>query len=414
MIEPGRETTMEKLELLSRTALLKQGIDRTNKDVSEKNKGTGGDCENVVVIDNRNRLMAGVPIVSQSQYLLSAAAGAATAAIHRSTIGEKQNNKSLSTFNNDTTTMIGSNLPSLVSTDIEDEDETTTPSIASTKTRHNLHNAKARIIESRSPVTTVEYGQFVAAPPTSPYPSSPQSYGFGLVPSHNHFLQQNHSQDQQDYPPSQYNNSNGNIIRILSEPSFAPLYSNNFIPPNSHNAVAVATNNSESDAAFQPPQREVQPPRLQLQQRRQSFPSREDMARQIKDLREQLSEKDIVVSSLQHRVNHLENQINELRQLPTGKISHIPVDDMIRIMQEYGSEVSNQTLPKQRKQSIKKASIVRQFRRWNPNFFRFFLHHNGQWVPKLGQEGEFRRRTEKRRLLLIAKQCASVIANEAK
>ena len=88
--------------------------------------------------------------------------------------------------------------------------------------------------------------------------------------------------------------------------------------------------------------------------------------------------------------------------------------DMIRIMQEYGSEVSNQTLPQQRKQSIKKASIVRQFRRWNPNFFRFFLHHNGQWVPKLGKEGELRRRAEKRRLVLIAKQSSNLKASGTK
>ena len=88
---------------------------------------------------------------------------------------------------------------------------------------------------------------------------------------------------------------------------------------------------------------------------------------------------------------------------------------MIRIMQEYGSEVSNQTLPQQRKQSIKKASIVRQFRRWNPDFFRFFLHHNGEWVPKLGREGELRRRAEKRRLLLIAKQSSNMkISNGTK
>ena len=71
---------------------------------------------------------------------------------------------------------------------------------------------------------------------------------------------------------------------------------------------------------------------------------------------------------------------------------------MIHIMQEYGSEVSNQTLP-QRKQNIKKASIVRQFRRWNPEFFRYFAHVNGEWVPKLGRQGELRRRAEKRRQL---------------
>ena len=74
------------------------------------------------------------------------------------------------------------------------------------------------------------------------------------------------------------------------------------------------------------------------------------------------------------------------------------ISDMIRIMREYGSEVSNQTIP-QRKSPIQKASVVRQFRRWNPEFFRYFLHVNGEWVPKLGREGELRRRAEKRREL---------------
>jgi hypothetical protein len=68
-------------------------------------------------------------------------------------------------------------------------------------------------------------------------------------------------------------------------------------------------------------------------------------------------------------------------------------------MQAYGSEVSNQTLLPKRKDNIKKASIVRQFRRWNPEFFRYFIHVNGEWFPKLGQEGEWKRRVEKRRMM---------------
>ena len=286
MIEAGRVTTMEKLELLSRTALLKQGIDRTENNASEKTYV-------VDLADSNNRLMTGGPIMSQSQHLLSVRDGAATAAI-----------------------------PSPVSTDVENEDDAGV--IASSKMSRNLHSTKARIIESRSPITTVECGQYVAAPSPSPFPTSPQSYGFALHPGHNHILHQSHSQDQQEYPPSQYNNHNGNIIRTLSEASFAPIYGNSL----NHNvsASASAPNNSESDAAFHPPQREAQPPRLQLQQRRQPSSSREDMARQIMELREQLSEKDMVVSSLQHRVNYLENQIHELRQLPTGKVSHIPVE----------------------------------------------------------------------------------------
>ena len=55
-------------------------------------------------------------------------------------------------------------------------------------------------------------------------------------------------------------------------------------------------------------------------------PSYETLARESHHLREQLKEKDMVVSSLQQRVNYLEKQIGELRQLPTGKISHIPIE----------------------------------------------------------------------------------------
>eukprot|EP00980_Cylindrotheca_fusiformis_P029338 scaffold23297_cov132-Cylindrotheca_fusiformis.AAC.16 len=87
---------------------------------------------------------------------------------------------------------------------------------------------------------------------------------------------------------------------------------------------------------------------------------------------EQLRERYFLVSSLKKRVTFLENTIIELRRLPTGNVSHIPVDDMIKIMQEYGSEVSDQTLP--RKSNIKKSSTIRQFRRWNPSFFNYFVH----------------------------------------
>ena len=50
------------------------------------------------------------------------------------------------------------------------------------------------------------------------------------------------------------------------------------------------------------------------------------LAHENHHMREQLKEKDMVVSSLQERVAYLEKQISELRQLPTGKISHIPIE----------------------------------------------------------------------------------------
>mmetsp|Transcript_3297 Transcript_3297/g.8826 ORF Transcript_3297/g.8826 Transcript_3297/m.8826 type:complete len:416 (+) Transcript_3297:122-1369(+) len=415
MIEMRRHNKMERLELLSHTALLKQGIDRTATNSYENNRCEKN--ESCISDDIKN------PMSSRSQNYVSKesikATTNTTAGTHRSTIEDSRNDliSSQTLLCHGATAMVGSNLPNPVSTDIEEEEDAeaviATSSIAQSKIRHNPHDTKICMVESRNPVTTVEYAQYIAAAPSSPFPPSPRSYGYGFLTNHNNILHQNQSHDQQEYAPPQYNNCRGNIIRTLSEASFVSLYGSNLMPQNSQNPGVAASNRREMDAAFDPPQVESQPSHLKMQQRRSS-PSREEMAQQMRELREQLSDKDMVVSSLQHRVNYLENQIHELRQLPTGKISHIPIDDMIRIMQEYGSEVSNQTLPQQRKQSIKKASIVRQFRRWNPNFFRFFLHHNGQWVPKLGKEGELRRRAEKRRLLLIARQNTNLKATVTK
>jgi hypothetical protein len=69
---------------------------------------------------------------------------------------------------------------------------------------------------------------------------------------------------------------------------------------------------------------------------------------------------------------------------------------MLAIMREYGSEVSDTAMPP-RKSYVQKASVVRQFRRWNPNFLEWFEHVHGKWVPKLGKAGELKRRQEARR-----------------
>jgi hypothetical protein len=68
---------------------------------------------------------------------------------------------------------------------------------------------------------------------------------------------------------------------------------------------------------------------------------------------------------------------------------------MLSIMREYGSEVSDMAMPP-RKSYVQKASVVRQFRRWNPHFLEWFEHVNGRWVPKLGKDGELRRRQQAR------------------
>jgi hypothetical protein len=65
-------------------------------------------------------------------------------------------------------------------------------------------------------------------------------------------------------------------------------------------------------------------------------------------------------------------------------------------MRDYGSEVSETSMPP-RKSFVQHASVVRQFRRWNPNFHEWFELADGVWRPKLGKAGELQRRDEARR-----------------
>jgi hypothetical protein len=129
----------------------------------------------------------------------------------------------------------------------------------------------------------------------------------------------------------------------------------------------------------------------------------DELARDNALLRHDIEQKNDVIESLRNQVTVLQLQVAELKQLPVGKISQIPVNDMVELMQTFGSEVSDHThLPasfcssSSAKPNIQKASIVRQFRRWNPNFHEFFEHKAGAWVPKLGMQAELLRRAQSR------------------
>jgi hypothetical protein len=54
-------------------------------------------------------------------------------------------------------------------------------------------------------------------------------------------------------------------------------------------------------------------------------PSYQALVDENAKLRHQTQQKDAAVAALEAKVRHLETQIEELRQLPTGKISHIPI-----------------------------------------------------------------------------------------
>lgn len=86
--------------------------------------------------------------------------------------------------------------------------------------------------------------------------------------------------------------------------------------------------------------------------------------------------------------------------------------DMLEIMQTYGSEVSDIVLPP-RKTNIQKASVIRQFRRWNPNFLKYFYFRDGLWHPKLGKEAELERRSAARKLVAAAAAAATTTSSSA-
>jgi hypothetical protein len=125
-----------------------------------------------------------------------------------------------------------------------------------------------------------------------------------------------------------------------------------------------------------------------------------NLIRENVDLKIELGEARKKINVLLNELNRSSCNIRELRLLSEGnKISDIPVADMIEIMKEYGSEVSNKKFLQARKENPQPASIVRQFRRWNPNFFQYFDRQNGIWIPKLGKAEELQRRQRIRNVL---------------
>jgi hypothetical protein len=142
--------------------------------------------------------------------------------------------------------------------------------------------------------------------------------------------------------------------------------------------------------------------------------SYKDLIRENVQLKIELGDAKKEIAKLKKEMSRANCNISELRSLSGGnKISEIPLADMIDIMQEYGSEVSGQSFQK-RKEEPQPASIVRQFRRWNPDFLKYFCRKNGKWVPKLGKAGELQRRQMKREALKEHRRNPPQVSQERK
>jgi len=189
-----------------------------------------------------------------------------------------------------------------------------------------------------------------------------------------------------------------------SPPSFVPLNSHIAQPLVVTSGVSRAKTLVQTKAAdgFYPPPEAIQSlltANTVPKNNQQLGGTIKDLIRENVQLKVELGEAKKEIARLKKEMSRASCNIRELRSFSGGnKISEIPLADMIEIMQEYGSEISGQSFQK-RKENPQPASIVRQFRRWNPDFLKYFYRKNGKWQPKLGKDGELQRRKQKREAL---------------
>lgn len=328
--------TMEKLELLSATALLKQGIDgtTTSSNPLEEDHNYGNFKNRILETPSFGQTT--IPNLASSGNSPSSLASAITKPIFSvasttSVTGllmQGVSSPAADLAANNNNNAVSSHLASPVSADGDDVLPNSSSSIktasfapkggsGATLTTSTLNTSVStqslqQIIESRSPLASVEYHrQQVVDVPTP----SPASYGYPLHPNY-------HAPPAAFRPPMENSAFTAFGGATLGGPACGSF------------AAAPSADNGYHSHSQHQQERQLPSPRhltiptkvtVGAEQQAQGS-SYEGMAREIAFMREQLKEKDMVVSSLQHRVNFLENKIIELRQLPTGKISHIPVE----------------------------------------------------------------------------------------
>jgi hypothetical protein len=319
--------TMEKLELLSATALLKQGIDgatgtfphEDHQDGKVKNRNLETPMFGHATTTNTN-----LPSCENSPSSVASTmpkpifSVASTASVTGLLMQEVSSPGAVLASNCKAAT---SHLASPVSADGDEEvhsnGNSARASSAGRKIATPLNNtlnasfsthSLQQLIESRSPVASVEYHRHQVVEASTP-PSS-ASYGYPLHPRYD---------------------STSTVFRPPMENSAFTVFGG---AANTDNLAGTAR-----DACYYQ-QRQLPSPHQLSSPKDSSLgggggkkflhqpfgSSYEEAIRELAVMREQLKEKDLLVSSLQYRVDYLENKINELRQLPTGKISHIPVE----------------------------------------------------------------------------------------
>jgi hypothetical protein len=327
--------TMEKLELLSATALLKQGIDGVSQQDHTDGKVkyriletpsfgqmTTATTHATSAANSPSSIASAIPNPIFSVASTASVTGLLMQGASLAPDGSATNNSHLGT----------GHLASPVSADGDEEvshsnNGSATKAVSSVtkfgtlsdntlKASVSTHSLQ-QMIESRSPVTSIEYPrQHVVDAPTPPQ----APFGYSLHPRYEAPAAFRPPMDTSAFSAFGGaglggDGSAGNHLATTAVDNGFYCHQQRQLPSpphhhHQHHHQMSGPNNKDPMGAKEG----------------QQGLSYEEMARELAFMRDQLKEKDMVVSSLQHRVNFLENKINELRQLPTGKISHIPVE----------------------------------------------------------------------------------------
>lgn len=314
--------TMEKLELLSATALLKQGIDGAPPSSTHPAEEDGKDKNRILATPSFGQTVLGTSSANSPFSISSVIPKPIFSVASSTSVSGLLMQGAPSPEEEAVATNKTSHLASPVSADGDEElpnsglSRTTEegasavrkayalsgPTLQASVSTHSLQ----QIIESRSPASSVEFHRQQVLDAPTPPPSG--TYRYPLYPRYEAPASFRPPMDSSAF--SAFDGAALGGEGGVDSGYFAhhhPQAQQRQMPsPHPHHKSIAAGGKQEGHVG--------------------QAMSYDDMAREMAFMREQLKEKDMVVSSLQHRVNFLENKITELRQLPTGKISHIPVE----------------------------------------------------------------------------------------
>lgn len=127
------------------------------------------------------------------------------------------------------------------------------------------------------------------------------------------------------HPEAVYRGGVPHVVSSVHLASAASAAQPPLLPPPPSIAISMSEDKEDANTTATTGSTAIPPPHHPQLHLRRRFRSYDELLRDNCHLYEQLQDRDRALASLQARLSTLEDEITELRQLPTGKISHIPI-----------------------------------------------------------------------------------------